>query len=369
MIPTAGLGTRFLPATKTEPKEMLPVIDKPVIQWIMEEAIASVIKDILIIMGKGKRAIEDHSAKSELENEFLDEIDEMMSSVNLLYKRQREPRGLGNAVYYAKSFVGEEAFALLLGDTITIPECTREIIKKGIEKIFVTGSSGTIGTALCEALMEKGYEVVGIDIKQNKWSEKVDGITIISDLRDRNFFRKLSDDFDMVIHLAANARVYNLVKNPILARDNFEMLFNILEFSRLKNIDRFIFASSREVYGNSDKIFHKEDEAYVKNCESPYTATKIGGEALAHSYHQCYGIDFLIPRFSNVYGRYDDSDRVIPVFIARARQNEDLIVFGKEKLLDFTFIDDCVDGIMKSIEMFDVVKNNTFNIASGNGIR
>lgn len=136
----------------------------------------------------------------------------------------------------------------------------------------------------------------------------------------------------------------------------------------LKNSNKFIFASSREVYGNSDKIFHNEDEAYVKNCESPYTATKIGGEALVHAYYQCYDIDFVILRFSNVYGKYDDSDRVIPVFIARAKQNKDLIIFGKDKLLDFTYIDDCIDGIIKSTEMFHIVKNNTFNIASGEGI-
>jgi len=132
VIPAAGLGTRFLPATKAQPKEMLPVVDKPVIQYVVEEAIVSGIKDILIITGKGKRAIEDHFDKSEIErgNAFLDEIDAMMNHVNLLYTRQREPRGLGDAVYYAKSFVGNDAFALLLGDTITIPECTKELIKK-----------------------------------------------------------------------------------------------------------------------------------------------------------------------------------------------------------------------------------------------
>jgi len=132
VIPAAGLGTRFLPATKAQPKEMLPVVDKPVIQYVVEEAIASGIEDILIITGKGKRAIEDHFDKSEikLENAFLDEIDAMMNHVNILYTRQREPRGLGDAVYYAKSFVGDDAFALLLGDTITIPECTKELMKK-----------------------------------------------------------------------------------------------------------------------------------------------------------------------------------------------------------------------------------------------
>ena len=130
VIPAAGLGTRFLPATKAQPKEMLPVVDKPVIQYVVEEAISSGIKDILIITGKGKRAIEDHFGRGEIKNEFLDEIDEMMNHVNLLYTRQREPRGLGDAVYHARSFVGDEAFALLLGDTITIPGCTEELIKK-----------------------------------------------------------------------------------------------------------------------------------------------------------------------------------------------------------------------------------------------
>ncbi len=129
VIPAAGRGTRFLPATKAQPKEMLPVVDKPVIQYVVEEAIASGITDIFIVTGRGKRAIEDHFDKSELENEFLNELDELMSHVNIIYTRQREPRGLGDAVYHAKSFVGEEAFAILLGDTITIPGCTKELIK------------------------------------------------------------------------------------------------------------------------------------------------------------------------------------------------------------------------------------------------
>lgn len=237
-----------------------------------------------------------------------------------------------------------------------------------MKKILVAGSSGTIGTALCEILIKKGYEIEGIDIKHNKWSKLVDGVTTISDLRNKNFFTRLAADFDLIIHLAANARVYNLVKKPTLARDNIEMTFNILEFCRRKGIKRVILASSREVYGNSDKIIHNENEAYIRYCESPYTASKIAGEVLIHSYQQCYGINFMILRFSNVYGKYDDSDRVVPLFIRKARQNKDLVVFGDNKLLDFTYIDDCVGGIVKSIETFDKVKNNTLNIASGEGI-
>jgi len=130
IIPAAGLGKRFLPVTKAQPKEMLPVVDKPVIQYVVEEAISSGVTDILIVTGKSKNAIENHFGKSEIRNESLDELDRMMERVNLFYTRQREPKGLGDAVYHAKSFVGDESFALLLGDTITIPGCTAEIIRK-----------------------------------------------------------------------------------------------------------------------------------------------------------------------------------------------------------------------------------------------
>jgi UTP--glucose-1-phosphate uridylyltransferase len=154
VIPAAGLGTRCLPATKAQPKEKLPVVDKPVIQYVVEEAIASGIKDFLIITGKGKRAVENHFGKSELNNKVLDTIDEMMSSVNLFYTPQREPRGLGDAVYCAKSFVGDETLALFLGDTITNPECTTELIKNyGEFKTSIIAVEGD--TYLVEDLVEK----------------------------------------------------------------------------------------------------------------------------------------------------------------------------------------------------------------------
>jgi nucleoside-diphosphate-sugar epimerase len=87
-----------------------------------------------------------------------------------------------------------------------------------------------------------------------------------------------------------------------------------------------------------------------------------------HAYHQCYGINFIITRFSNVYGMYDDSDRVIPLFIWLTENNQDLIVYGEDKLLDFTYIDDAIGGVIKCIEKFPEVKNNVFNIASGRSV-
>lgn len=244
----------------------------------------------------------------------------------------------------------------ILGDDMTI------------KKILVTGSSGTIGTRLCEKLLEENYEIVGVDLKSNRWNERLNESTIIGDLRNKQTLENLPKDIDLVIHLAANARVYNLVIDPGLARDNFEILFNTIEFCRKNDIKRFIFASSREVYGNSKQIVHSENDVYVRNCESPYTASKIGGEALVHAYHRCYGINFIIIRFSNVYGMYDDSDRVIPLFIKLTKENKDLVVYDGEKMLDFTYIDDAISGILKCTENFDQVKNDVFNIASGEAL-
>ncbi len=237
-----------------------------------------------------------------------------------------------------------------------------------VKKILVTGSSGTVGTRLCEKLLEKGYEVQGADVVHNKWSKKVDNVTKIVNLLDGKSFGKLGKDFDMVIHLAANARVYNLVKDPSKAFENFQTLFNALEFCRKNDIKRFIFSSSREVYGNSEKMKYREDEADVRKCESPYTASKIGGEALIYAYEKCYGVDPVIVRFSNVYGMYDESDRVVPLFIRMAMEDKPITVFGKEKELDFTYIDDAIDGVLRCIERFDSVKGGVYNIASGKAI-
>lgn len=140
IIPAAGMGTRFLPATKAQPKEMLPIVDKPTIQYIVEEAIESGIEDIMIVTGRGKRAIEDHFDKSyELEdmlnrsgkNELLSLVKDISNLVNIHYIRQKEPKGLGHAILCAKSFINNEPFAVLLGDDIVdskIP-CLKQLIE------------------------------------------------------------------------------------------------------------------------------------------------------------------------------------------------------------------------------------------------
>ncbi|MED4730172.1 UTP--glucose-1-phosphate uridylyltransferase GalU [Aneurinibacillus migulanus] len=139
IIPAAGLGTRFLPATKAMPKEMLPIVDKPTIQYIVEEAVASGIEDIIIVTGKGKRAIEDHFDYSfELECNLrekgkltlLEEVQRPSNLADIHYIRQKEPKGLGHAIWCARKFIGNEPFAVLLGDDIVQAEtpCLQQII-------------------------------------------------------------------------------------------------------------------------------------------------------------------------------------------------------------------------------------------------
>lgn len=140
VIPAAGLGTRFLPATKAQPKELLPIIDKPTIQYIVEEAVSSGIEEIIIIISRGKQSIENHFDKSyELEDallqrnklDTLEEVQKISDLANIYYVRQKDPKGLGDAILCAKSIVGNEPFAVLLGDDIVKSEvpCLQQMIE------------------------------------------------------------------------------------------------------------------------------------------------------------------------------------------------------------------------------------------------
>ena len=173
VIPAAGLGTRFLPATKAQPKEMLPVFNKPTIQYVVEEAVASGIDDILIITGKGKRSIEDHFDKSfELEYflkncgklDNLKEIEAISEMADIYYVRQKKQEGLGDAIRCAKKHVDGDAFAVLLGDTITRSNtpCTKQLLD-----IYGKYESSTIAI---EKVPDEKVERYGI-IKGNQLSD------------------------------------------------------------------------------------------------------------------------------------------------------------------------------------------------------
>lgn len=183
IIPAAGLGTRFLPATKAMPKEMLPILDRPTIEYIVEEAIESGIEDIIIVTGKGKRAIEDHFDHNfELEEnlrkkekyDLLEKIN-AATSVDIHYIRQKEPKGLGHAVWVARKFIGDEPFAVLLGDDIVRAEIPG--LKQLIQQYEETGCSVVgVQTVPDEETERYGIvdpaEKIGRRYKVNKFVEK-----------------------------------------------------------------------------------------------------------------------------------------------------------------------------------------------------
>jgi UDP-glucose 4-epimerase len=244
-------------------------------------------------------------------------------------------------------------------------------------RVLITGSSGQIGTNLALALQSQGHFVFGIDIRPNTWT---DGFpTLLQDLSvpAHDFQGGIGHvdyppDLDVVVHLAAHAKVHELVEQPYRALANTTMTFNVLEFCRRNHLP-IIFSSSREVYGDIHRYITEESYADFAYTESPYSASKIAGEAFIYSYAQCYGLRYLVFRFSNVYGRYDNDidrmERVIPLFIRRIKNRQPVTIYGKDKVLDFTYVDDCVEGICKGIDLLVSGKesNHTINLAYGQG--
>ncbi|MCM3693169.1 UTP--glucose-1-phosphate uridylyltransferase GalU [Neobacillus niacini] len=180
IIPAAGLGTRFLPATKAMPKEILPIVDKPTIQYIVEEAVASGIEDIIIVTGKGKRAIEDHFDNAlELESnliekgkyDLLDKVRYSSNLANIHYIRQKEPKGLGHAVWCARNFIGDEPFAVLLGDDIVQSEtpCLRQLIDQ-----YEDTYSSVIGVQQVSDAETDRYGIIDPSTKQGRRYEVSD---------------------------------------------------------------------------------------------------------------------------------------------------------------------------------------------------
>jgi UDP-glucose 4-epimerase len=244
-------------------------------------------------------------------------------------------------------------------------------------RILITGSSGQIGTNLALYLLERGHAVFGIDIRTNTWTDKLP--TLLQDLSvPYSHFQegighvKYPEKIDLVVHFAAHAKVHELVEQPDRAMDNIMMTFNVLEFCRHNHLP-IIFSSTREVYGDIHHYITEESHADFSFTESPYSASKIAGEALVYSYARCYGLKYLVFRFSNVYGRFDNDiermERVIPLFIRKIHGGEPITVYGKDKMLDFTYVDDCINGVVRGIEVLldGTEVNHTINLAYGQG--
>src|SRR5262245_59660960 len=243
-------------------------------------------------------------------------------------------------------------------------------------RILITGSSGQIGTNLGLRLLDAGYEVFGVDRRLNTWTDDI--TTLLQDLAApyRDFAGGIGGvpypRCNLVVHLAANAKVHELVQHPHRAMENIALTFNVLEFCRQNDLP-IIFASSREVYGDIHRYITEGQHADFSFTESPYSASKVAGEAFVYSYARCYDLRYLVFRFSNVYGRFDNDiermERVIPLFISAMSRGEPITVYGREKILDFTYVDDCIDGIVAGVErlLAGRVVNQTINLAYGEG--
>lgn len=237
-------------------------------------------------------------------------------------------------------------------------------------RVLITGSSGQIGTNLGMALLKRGDQVWGVDIRPNTWTDCIP--TRIIDLSKARPDEIMNGPVDIVIHLAAYAKVFELVEHPDRAFDNIRMVYPVLEYCRQRGVP-IIFGSSREVYGDIQHHITEEGSADFVVAESPYSASKIAGEAMIYSYGECYDLPYLVYRFSNVYGRFDNDlermERVIPLFIRKVSRCEPIVVYGREKVLDFTYVDDCIAGVMLGIDSLvgGRVRNETFNLSYGQG--
>jgi len=238
-------------------------------------------------------------------------------------------------------------------------------------RILITGSSGQIGTNVALALQRRGDEVQGLDNRPNTWTDQIP--TALCDLCECTPGElPVVGRFDAVLHLAAHAKVFELVQQPVRALENMRMGFAVLEYCR-RTRTPIVFGSSREVYGDIHRHMTDETQADFVVAESPYSASKIAGEAYIYSYAECYGLPCLVFRFSNVYGRYDCDlerlERVIPLFIQRIAHDQPIVIYGREKVLDFTYIDDCVDGVLRGIDTLVAgrIRRETINLACGQG--
>ena len=245
-------------------------------------------------------------------------------------------------------------------------------------RVLVTGSSGQIGTNLALRLLADGHEVFGVDKRQNGWTDAFP--TLLQDLAGHYpaFAGGIGGveypETDVVVHLAAHAKVHQLVREPHRALENAIMTFNVLEYARQLGVP-LVFSSTREVYGDVHRFEeYAEEAADFAYTESPYSASKITSEAFIYSYARCYGLSYLVFRFSNVYGRFDVDlwrmERVLPLFMHQLSRGEPITIFGGEdKVLDFTYIDDCVDGIARGVQALAErrVANQTINLAYGEG--
>lgn len=252
IIPAAGLGTRFLPATKAQPKEMLPIVDKPTIQYIVEEAVASGIEEIVIIIGRGKRSIEDHFDKSyELEDALLKknqlavlkDVQNISNLVNIYYVRQKEPKGLGHAILCARSFIGNEPFAILLGDDIVMSEipCLKQIIN-----VFEYCNSSVVAVQIVPEQEVNKYGIIkpkGTNIEPN--------LLYIDSLVEKPSKEKAPSRYAIMGRYVLRPEIFDILeKMPISEGRELQLTDAINELNKHQAVIAYNFEGSRYDIGN-----------------------------------------------------------------------------------------------------------------------
>lgn len=254
IIPAAGLGTRFLPATKAQPKEMLPIVDKPTIQYIVEEAIASGIEDIIIVSGRGKRAIEDHFDKSyELEEtllkknklDMLKQVREISQLANIHYIRQKEPKGLGHAISCASRFIGDEPFAVLLGDDLVQSEkpCLQQMLE-----VFERYHSSVIGVQ--QVALEEVSKYGIIRPKANAMDE---GVINVADLIEKPKTDEAPSNYAIMGRYVLRPEIFDILAElPPGAGGEIQLTDAIKELNQSEAVLAYPFSGDR--YDVGDKV-------------------------------------------------------------------------------------------------------------------
>lgn len=259
IIPAAGLGTRFLPATKSQPKEMLPIVDKPTIQYIIEEAINSGIEEILIITGKNKKCIEDHFDKSvelELElanknkNDLLELVRTISNMANIHYIRQKEPKGLGHAIHCAKSFVGDEPFAVLLGDDVVYTDAKEKPCLKQLIDCYDEYKSSVLGVQVVEHKNVSKYGIVdGIDIE--------DRVLKVKDLVEKPNVDEAPSDVAILGRYIITPRIFEILEKTKPGKGNeIQLTDALLDLIKEEAVYAYNFEGKR--YDVGDKLGYLE---------------------------------------------------------------------------------------------------------------
>lgn len=267
VIPAAGLGTRFLPATKASPKEMLPLVDKPLIQYVVEEAVSAGIREIIIITGRGKRAIEDHFDISfELEEtlrqngklELMESLRKISDMADFCYIRQRQALGLGHAILSAKNLVGDEAFAVLLGDDII--DHPTSALQQMID-VYQRNPAPVIGIQKVPKLEVRQYGIIDAQTT-------VDGLYKINDLVEKPAPKEAPSNLAVIGRYILTPEIFGLLEKTKPGKNNEIQLTDALkELARLRNMYGYVIQGKRFDAGDKLGFLKATVEMGLKNPE------------------------------------------------------------------------------------------------------